>query len=74
MKKQLICIQKDVKESKRKCKQGNKIPTGTRKGQNQHAGNHTSDIDNILEKLSKRAGEKDTEILKKALRKMRIDT
>lgn len=43
---------------------------GTRKGQNPNAENQISEMDNILEKLSKNAEEH--RFLKKTLRKMRI--
>lgn len=56
---------KGCKETKgKKCRQRNKIPTGTRKGQSQHAGNQISGVDTILEKLSKNAKEKDAVVFK----------
>lgn len=56
---------KEGKQAKgKKCQQRNKIPTGTRKGQSQQAENQISDVNNILETLSKNAEEKDTEVFK----------
>ena len=61
----LIYIRKKVSKPKeKKCQQRNKIPTGTRKGQSQQAENQISDVNNILETLSKNAEEKDTEVFK----------
>lgn len=60
----LIYIKKDLRKPKKKCQQRNKIPIGSRKRQNHHAENQISDVENILEKLSKNAEEKDTENFK----------
>ena len=59
----LIYIRKDVRKPKEKQKQRNKIPKGTKKGQNQHAENQIREGDKVLEKLSK-----DTAVLKENLK------